>query len=275
MRLALAPMALLALGACTSGREAPPAAAPPEVVFTATDFAFSGPDSVAPGYTTLRMVNHGSQPHHMMLGQMPAGQTMAELQAAMRADPNGEPALVWRGAASAVMPGDSTGMIGNLVPGRYVVMCFISDPADGVMHLAKGMMHEVVVAGPANTASAPTADGEIRMHDFGYTIPPLSAGTHTLHIVNDGPQTHELELIRLDEGATVEQFLAAFQPGAKGPPPGRSIGGPGALSKGLDNYWTVSLEPGSYAVLCFVPDSADGQPHIMKGMVQSFSVSAS
>ena len=58
-------------------------------------------------------------------------------------------------------------------------------------------------------------------------------------------------------------------------PPGTDAGGPGALSRTLDQYWTVRLEPGNYLFVCFVPDSADGAPHLMKGMVREFTVSAS
>jgi hypothetical protein len=53
------------------------------------------------------------------------------------------------------------------------------------------------------------------------------------------------------------------------------IGGPGAYSRGLEGYWTVTLTPGNYVLLCFVPDPADGKPHLMKGMVREFTISAS
>ncbi len=270
VRYALLP--LLTLAACSPRTERP--AAPQEVVFTATDFSFTGPDSIAPGMTTIRLANQGSQPHHLIVGRMEPGKTVQDLMAFMQVNPNGEPPfMTWRGAAAAVVPGDTTGSTNDLPAGNYVLICFIADPADNQPHVMKGMIKEVVVAGTPRGGKAPIADGEFRMKDFGYSGPGLAAGTHTLHVINDGPQTHEIQLVRLNPGVTGQQFLAAMAPGATAPPPGAFAGGPGALSVGLDNYWTVTLTPGSYLFICFVPDT-DGTPHVMKGMVHEFTVPA-
>jgi hypothetical protein len=136
------------------------------------------------------------------------------------------------------------------------------------------MVREVVVAGTRQVAQAPKAEGEIRLKDFGFEVPAIATGAHTFHVINDGPQTHEVQLIRLNQGATAQEYLAALAPGAKGPPPGVLLGGPGAYSKGGDGYWTVTFEPGQYLFVCFVPDPASGLPHMMQGMVHEFTVSA-
>lgn len=269
------PSLLLALAACAPRQEAAPSAEPQVVVFTAADFSFTGPDSIAPGVTSIRFANGGTQDHHLILGELKDGKTVQDLMAFMQANPNGEPPfLAWRGAAAGISPGDTTGSISDLPAGRYVLICFIPDPADGKPHVTKGMMKELMVAGTPHTAPLPTADGEIHMKDFGYTGPALTAGPHTLRVINDGPQTHEIQLVRLNEGVTAQQYLAALAPGATAPPPGVLIGGPGALSTGLDTYWTVSFTPGHYLFVCFVPDVADGVPHLMKGMVHEFSIPA-
>ena len=36
---------------------------------------------------------------------------------------------------------------------------------------------------------------------------------------------------------------------------------------------TVDLAPGRYLLLCWVPDPADGVPHVMKGMVTEVVIS--
>ncbi|MEX0692759.1 MAG: hypothetical protein WD934_05830 [Gemmatimonadales bacterium] len=59
-RLLLTSVAVVALGACAGAEPA----MPQDVAFTATDFAFTGPDTIAPGVTTIRMENHGENPHH-------------------------------------------------------------------------------------------------------------------------------------------------------------------------------------------------------------------
>jgi hypothetical protein len=48
-------------------------------------------------------------------------------------------------------------------------------------------------------------------------------------------------------------------------------GGPNPPDLGGTAVATVALEPGNYAMVCFIP-SADGIPHLMKGMVRPLTV---
>lgn len=276
MNSRILPSVMLLLAACA--RKDAPAPLPPspqEVTFTATNFAFTGPDSIAPGVTSIRLVNQGTQNHHMILGQLAEGKTVQDLITFTQANPAKAPDFVtWHGAAGGIAPQDTNAVIADLAPGRYVAICYLPDPADGQMHATKGMIKEVVVAGTRGGAAMPTTTLEARTSDYKFTMPALTAGTHTIHYINDGPSIHEIQLVRLNEGATMESFMAAEAPGATAPPPGTFMGGPGALSPGGDNYWTVTLERGRYLLLCFVPDST-GTPHIMKGMVQELAIPAS
>jgi hypothetical protein len=36
----------------------------------------------------------------------------------------------------------------------------------------------------------------------------------------------------------------------------------------------LDLEPGTYVAVCWVPDSRNGMPHVMEGMLDVFTVSA-
>lgn len=272
---------LLVLAACGGGADRPaeqpstPAVVPPPVVtFIATDFDFAGPDTIAPGFTTIRMVNKGPQEHHLILARLAEGKTLDTLMAFFQKTPNDVPPFAtWRGAANVVLAGDSTGSTVDLAEGRYALLCFIPDPADGAPHVVKGMTRELIVAGTPTGATAPTASGELRLKDLGYTMPAWIAGTHTIHVINDGPQIHEAQLYRLEPGKTAKDYLATAVPGYKGAPAGAPAGGSGALGPGLDNYWTVTLAPGNYLLMCYVP-GPDGTPHIMQGMVQEFTVPA-
>jgi hypothetical protein len=276
MKFRFAPALILGLAACAPKSETPPAATPQVVAITTKDFAFSAPDTIAPGFTTFRVTNEGPQDHHVILGRLEQGKTLQDLMAYMKENPNAEPPfLTWRGAAGALAAGQTVdGATVDLPAGNYVLMCFVLDPADHMPHLLKGMMREIVVAGTPVNAAAPMAHAEIRLKDFAFEAPQLTAGTHVFHVVNDGPQTHEIQLIRLNEGASVQDFMAALAPDAKSPPPGVMMGGPGAYSVGLDAYWTTTLTPGHYIFVCFVPDVASGMPHLMKGMVHEFTIAA-
>jgi hypothetical protein len=269
------PFLLLPLAACAPRSDSASGAAPREFTYTATDFAFAGPDSLPPGVTTLRMVNHGTQDHHMILGRVDDGKTLQDVMTYAAEHPGLEPPYItWHGVANGVGPGQSDGATVDLPSGRYVLLCFLPDPTDGKDHMSKGMMKEVVVAGPPETAGPPKSDGEIRLKDYAFEIPAFAAGAHTFKVINDGPGTHEFQIVRLNDGASVQDYLAALAPGAKGPPPGVMVGGPGAFSKGGEGYWSGTFTPGRYAALCFVP-APDGQPHFMKGMVREFTITAS
>ena len=272
---------LLAATACGTGSDraadqpsSPPAILPPVVTFTATDFAFEGPDTIAPGFTTIRLVNQGSQQHHLILARLDDGKTLDTLMAFFQKTPNDVPPFAtWRGASNSVVAGDSSGSTVDLPAGRYALLCFIPDAADGAPHIVKGMTRELIVAGTPTGAAAPTASGELRLKDLGYTMPAWTAGTQTIHVVNDGPQIHEAQLFRLEAGKSAKDYLATAAPGYKGPPAGVPLGGAGALGPGLDNYWTVTLAPGNYLLMCYVP-GPDGTPHIMQGMIQEFTITA-
>jgi hypothetical protein len=57
-----------------------------------------------------------------------------------------------------------------------------------------------------------------------------------------------------------------------GQSPGDTFGGTMALQRGQVNFITAEFTPGDYALLCFVPDSGDGKPHVAHGMVRQFTV---
>lgn len=261
---------VLAAG-CASADQAP--ALPQEVSFTGADYSYSGPDTIAPGMTNLRFTNQGQQEHHLVLARLDQGHSLQDLLDYIATTPSSSPAwATYVGAANEVSNGSSTGSILDLAEGNYAILCLVADPSDGVPHIMKGMSRELVVAGGRHEAPAPVATEEIRMSDLTYEIPALTAGTHVFHMVNDGPQLHEAQLVRLNDGASEADFVAALKLGASTPPPGTMVGGGGPLSPGMENWYTVTLEPGKYLLICFVPDVNGFTPHFMEGMVREFTV---
>lgn len=53
---------------------------------------------------------------------------------------------------------------------------------------------------------------------------------------------------------------------------GVPIGGATPMSIGERNWISVDLQPGPYALICFIPDRGDGKPHFMHGMTKEFEV---
>jgi hypothetical protein len=81
---------------------------------------------------------------------------------------------------------------------------------------------------------------------------------------------HEVELVRLAPGKTLEQFMSWIAKPA-GPPPGSAIGGVAGFT-GSPNYFSADMAPGNYALICFIPDARDGKPHFMHGMTKTITV---
>ena len=80
-------------------------------------------------------------------------------------------------------------------------------------------------------------------------------------------------MIQLNPGASVEEFLGAFEPSAPpGPPPGQDRGGVQEVKSGGDSVFTTDFTPGNYALVCFVEEPNTGAPHFALGMIHEFTV---
>ena len=263
---------VLALAGCR--RPVPTPAGPMVVNIVATDYAFAAPDTIPAGLTTFKMLNQGRELHQAVLVGA-ADKTWEELQAAMTAPGPFAPWLKFPGGPGVVAGGDSSNATARLAPGNYFIVCFIAG-ADGVMHVMKGMVRRLVVAPSAQTASAPAdpqADVVVTLSDYAFKVSaPLTAGTHTIRVENAGPQLHELTVEQLAPGKTLADVQRWIAGGGKGASPTRSLGGFEGPDVGGKGWFTITLAPGKYLFICYVPDAKDGKPHVAHGMVQEIDV---
>jgi hypothetical protein len=225
--------------------------------------------------TRISLTNEGQELHHQQLIKLPEGTSSEDLLAAFAQGPGSPPppGIVSAGGVSVLAPGGSGTATLNLQPGNYVMLCFVPN-AEGVPHFALGMATPLTVTeatGPL--AAEPDSDLTVDMFDFGYTISePITAGAHTIRVTNSGPQDHEAFLVQLAPGATVMDFMAAFEPGAQGPPPGLPLGGFQSINNGGGGFFTANFASGNYALVCFVEDVETGAPHAVLGMIEEFTV---
>lgn len=143
--------------------------------------------------------------------------------------------------------------------------------------LVAGLMLPVACAKPAPQTAGPNVV-TITATDYAFGAPDsIPAGLTTLRLVNQGKELHHASLIRLKEGKTIADFQAGLQAAMQShtpPPPWISFaGGPNAVTPGDTGLTTETLEPGSYVFVCWIP-TADGTPHIMKGMMHGMVVTA-
>ncbi len=251
--------------------EEAPGPALPTITLVADDYTISSPDTVQSGALTLRLISKGKEFHHIWVGRLEQGKTVEDLLAAMKT-PGPLPAWVKdMGGPNAPAPGGESNATVTLTPGSHFVACVIPG-ADGVPHLMKGMIRPLTVVQAPKPAADPVGDVTMTLHDYSFTLSrPLTAGKHLIEVRNNGGQPHEIELVRLVPGKTAQEVLAwVHKP--EGTPPGLPLGGVAPLGRGGVNWFEVDLEPGKYALICFLPDSKDGKPHFMHGMVQEIEV---
>ena len=251
----------------------PATVAPKVVAIDAHDYAFVAPDVIEGGLVTLKLKNLGHEVHHAQLLRLKDGVTFEQFTNAMK---EGEaavfPLITAEGGPSIIGHGGASEVTMDLRPGNYLLACFIQSQ-DGVPHLAKGMIRPFQVTEAKVAATAPTTSDAVSMVDFGYTMPKtLPAGRSTLKVVNDGKQWHEISVMRLAPGKTIEDVKRYLSGPPDGPPPGEPVGGMQGLEPGASGYMTLDLQPGEYVGLCFIPDPASGKPHVHLGMIAAFTV---
>ena len=262
----------------------PAPAAPPKVSIDAADFTFSLPAQVPAGYVDVTLNNHGKEGHQIgfiKLGSM----TYAEFKAAaVTTDLNKmKPGTVFVAGPNGADAGKSASAIVKLDPGDYAVACFIPANADGKPHAAHGMIAPIKVVKTADSYEvAPAVAATITLNEFKFGVPAGFTGKGLVDVSNVGKQVHELVILKLNPGKTLNDakgFLLTppGTPPPAGPPPFSAIpglGGVTGLSPGQHAWLQMNLTPGNYVLLCFFPDTSNnlGLPHALKGMTAEFTI---
>jgi plastocyanin len=243
----------------------------------AQDYSYTGPATTEAGVTTVTLQNTGKETHQAQLVRINDDKAFSDLTTALATgDPTAALAMVTVSGGPTAVPAGQTGeTTQNLAPGNYAFLCFISG-ADGIPHVAKGMIAPLTVTGTASTDTVPAGDASVTAKDFSFEVAgPVAAGEHTFTFTNNGPQPHEAGIVKLTGGMTVDQlkgmFTASPAPSGQepqGPPPFEDYGGIGAIAPGTTASLKVNLEAGQqYAFICFVPDPASGKAHAELGMI--------
>jgi hypothetical protein len=259
-----------------TGVAAAAAAAPREVRFVASDFAFEGPESFEAGMITFVLENTSETWHHLQLVRLPEGLSFTEFQERLAGMRPGQPIPEWFvevGGVNPPPPGGSARATHLVEAGEYAVLCAVDTP-DHIPHVMKGMIRPLTVTPSASPpAPLPASDLTLTLVDYAFSFSaPPTRGSHVIRVENAATQSHEIALFRLLPGKTVDDFMA-WGATYEGPPPAEILGGVPAFRPGIVATMDVDLTPGDYLAVCFVPDANDGAPHIAHGMVLPFAIS--
>jgi hypothetical protein len=133
---------------------------------------------------------------------------------------------------------------------------------------------------------APVVIREVREDDgFAFELDGEPAsGTQLLEIVNASDQIHFVEFVQLSSPASAEQVLAFLStPVGLEPDPALAVPSDfqvwltpwyaAAQSPGTTQWLVTSFAPGSYAMICWLPDPEQGYAsHASLGMIATFEV---
>ena len=117
----------------TSGLPSPPAT----VALTMREYRFDFEPDVPSGRVVFDVANAGAADHALTLIRLP--EDYPPIDAQLHSDERRPAATLARVPATA--PGGGSHFAVDLVPGRYAMVCFVTD-ADGVIHGLKGMNAE-------------------------------------------------------------------------------------------------------------------------------------
>jgi hypothetical protein len=150
----------------------------------------------------------------------------------------------------------------------------------GLLAACAGKASDRAPADTSATALAPAVSTAptvvtITAKDFSYDAPDtITSGMVALRLVNQGPDLHHIQLLKLDDGHTaaeLQEGLKHMKPGAPPPPWVHDVAGPNTPVPGGEQSITEELTPGNYVLICFIP-GADHIPHAMKGMMRALTV---
>ena len=190
--------------------------------------------------------------------------------------PSGSWNVRYRTHADTVWVSDDTPACTNAGEGRYqwtfdgteMTLTPVDDPCEP--RLASGLLTWRRVP---QLDRAPTIV-TVTTHDYAFEAPDtIGAGPTTIRLRQSGKDFHEVDLIRLTGGHTLadlERTIIANEHVSWA----IEAGGVAAVAPGGEASVTLDLAPGSYVLVCGVPDS-NNMPHAAKGMMHALTVAGS
>ena len=246
----------------------------------AKDFRFEMVDSIPSGWTTFRLKNMGHAEHFFLLSLLPESVTFDDYKTevgrpfdivfdSLKAGSSKADAInllvqsvpSWyftsvkqMGGTGIISMHKSTQVTLNLVPGTYVMECYIKE--QGVFHTALGMIRQVTVTEEVSEMKPPEANVNVYLtNDAITTEGEISSGVNTFAIhFKEHPEAgvgNDLHLIRVNENTDLNAVLDWMDwtniMGLEPPAPAEFLGGSQEMPVGSTSYFTVNLNPGSYA----------------------------
>ena len=274
----------------------------PEIQIEVSPEGVTAPSTLSAWFYLVTLSATDGNVAYLDFMQPPAGldtATATELALAAARDDLAQEGWVYAGGSNTFEPGVPVSFVIQFAPGEYQIAASIYAPEQGseeTMRLLPLTVTSPVADGgtpgpvgspsPTGTprAAAPDAGVTLEMtDDLRYIVgpDPVPAGPQVWEITNTGTHgAHHAVIWRVPDGVTAEVIVADFSVLMSGTPP---AGPPlmaqftgvayGALQSGGQTTWAeFDLQPGTYAVICYIIDPVTERPHVLDGMVTVFTV---
>jgi len=247
----------------TATKEAPP------FRIVATDAGFQAPDALAAGVRHIVFENRGSEIHEGMLVKLPKGMSADDYVAAVRKGSLFPEGAVDYSGPGLTSPGRTAEMWLRVDPGQYIIICWNKD------HDKTTPVHSFTVEEiGAPDDQPPKEDVVLKLFDYRFELSrPLRKGTEVIRVETPGPNMHEVDIYRLNEGSTVEDLKRWRKQHENGPAPAEALGG------ALDSHdikrvvWLrKEFVPGRYVLHCEMPITNTKLTHDDVGMVREIEI---
>ena len=250
------------------------------VEVVAHDFKFQVADEIPSGWNTFKFINAGHAEHFFLLNKLPddidfqayknevtvpfemvfdslkAGVSKADAGAML-----GAMIPSWyfsdvkaMGGPGIVSAGGISWTTIELAPGNYVMECYIKE--QGVFHTTLGMIKPLKVTHDTTGFSPPAANMEITLSNYNMEMEgEVKTGVNVVAVhFREHPEIglgNDLHLIQVDKNTDIDKVIHWLDwmnvDGLESPAPVVFLGGTQEMPVGSTAYFTVDLEPGSYA----------------------------
>lgn len=231
----------------------------------------SAPESAEAGLAEITLTNDTDSSADLQLIRVEGERSAEEVVAGLGKAIQGQEFPEWFFAAGGVgtlEAGKSATVTQVLQPGSYYAFNTEGGQPDAktvaVTKVSGDEVDEEVEGGEATVEGA----------EYVFNAETLPAGTTEIAFDNIGAQPHHLIASKfVDDKATAEDVEKFFKT-EKGKPPISEKGtrSTAVLEGGEAQLVTLDLEPGRYALYCFITDREGGPPHAFKGMIDEVEV---
>ncbi|HEU5063433.1 MAG TPA: hypothetical protein VFT79_09825 [Solirubrobacterales bacterium] len=230
----------------------------------------TAPETAEAGLAEITLTNDTDAEADLQLIRVEGDRAPAEVVEGLGKAIQGEAFPEWffaAGGVGSLEPGESATVQQVLQPGDYYAFNTSGGPPDAKTAAV------TEVTGDESDAEVEEGDATVEAAEYVFNAETLPSGNVEIAFDNIGAQPHHLIASPIKGDATAEEVEAAFKE-EKGPPPLEEKGtkSTAVLEGGEAQLVTLGLEPGRYALYCFITDREGGPPHAIKGMVDEVEV---